>query len=346
MAIKFELRRTSSWAYSIDEYDKNWEFKETPSQWNKLNLTEEEAKSLSEKYWQHETNYSLDGFYQKIVEYIWIKEWDSLLEDWLSISDEDIDIYDEIIEESITWWNQDIKSNFLIWDSVRTKDSFNKIYWKVSSLSKDEKENVKVLVTLNDWKEQEFYEEELLKVDEKKLKTYWQFINLNSSWKNKESIISFVSKMSKDQIDNVTDIQLVYDQIENNDKINIEDKIDIIWSVQDQLDIEINKRKRELERLQNELNNLNSMSNMWVSIAMREIEKSWEKKMLWSTHKFRLLEKEFVDVQNVDLLPENLKKKIEYFQADKTAIKTAIKNWEKLEWASIWINKHYYVEKN
>lgn len=346
MKIKFELRRTTSWAYSIDEYDKNWEFKETVSQWNKLNLTEDEAKSLSEKYWMYDSKLTLDKFYQKIVEYISLKEWDSLLDDWLSISDEDIEIYDEIIEESISWWNDNIESSFSIWDLVRLKDSSDKSYWKVTWIFKNEEEEIKIRIKFDDWKVEEFYEEDLLKVDEKKLKTYWQFINLNSSWKNKENIISFVSKISKDQIDNVTDIQLVYDQIENNDKINIEDKIDIIWSVQDQLDIEIYKRKRELERLQNELNNLNSMSNMWVSIAMREIEKSWEKKMLWSTHKFRLLEKEFVDIQDVDLLPENLKKKIEYFQADKTAIKNAIKNWEKFEWASIWINKHYYVEKN
>lgn len=343
MTIRFQLRKTNSWAYSIDEYDKKWNFKWTESSWNKLEINEKEAEKLSNEYWTYESWLNLDQFYQKIVEYIWVKNWDDLFEEWIFD-----DSMSDIIEESISWKDIDeLNTHISIWDKVRTNSEEEIEIWKVSSMFKDEKENIKVKVIIEDlWNtEKEFFDYELIKIDEKKKKIFDTFINANSSWSNKEKIIQFTNDKFKEQITKIDDIQLVYDSIEWNKKINITDKVDIIWSIWNEISSQIDKRVRELERIKKELANLEEIENMWISLAMRALKESWDKEIKWTTHKFMKTVTSYVDVTDVDKLPDSLKEKIEYYQPDKKWIKKAIENWEKIQWAEIKNNEFFKIKQ-
>lgn len=135
--ISYKIRKTSSWAYSIDKYEK-WELIETISQnnifdqsnENQLNQFSEEIVLwfIERKEIIKDQNF-IDKLREKYNDFYWIVEFFDNNEDW-----DDLFWNDDLFSELFSWWEEELENDesrreVIIWLVKWLKREFEDWSW-------------------------------------------------------------------------------------------------------------------------------------------------------------------------------------------------------------------------
>lgn len=203
---KYIVRRTESWAYSIDLY-KNWEFIKTISQNNQFELSNEvELNSFLENNFDLKEDEALEILHKKYNEKYWLKD---EFNNWLEI---------DLNEDDINYWEQEARKCY-----EYLKDNFDKIE-DFYFLTDDKKEVLKDVINFKEWfnlsNTKEYFSkiiEEVNKIWMKEFYCIWWWTSLAVLWmvdRNSEDIDIFCYQEDilsiKEKVENRLWIKLRY----------------------------------------------------------------------------------------------------------------------------------------
>lgn len=182
MNFIYKLRRTPSWAFSLDEINEIWD-REPFSPWNEFDLTDNEVETINKLFNEDKTtNKTRDGFKKFVLDYLEKKNpkqenngldlWEEIVEAPVveetiaeeNKQDKTEDLMKTFINSQSSVWNYSAITSFLKWKISEVWKDFDKE--KLSNLYNEiwNNENIKVedKVEIVAWVQ----EQALLKVDE------------------------------------------------------------------------------------------------------------------------------------------------------------------------------------